>query len=61
MNLNSQSANSSDTYSQRLADIVGTVIALITLTLPVFIIAHYSASNKNQPPLSYHLSIQKII
>jgi lipopolysaccharide/colanic/teichoic acid biosynthesis glycosyltransferase len=61
MNLNSQSANSSDTYSQRLADIVGTVIALITLTLPVFIIAHYSASNvdKSQPPLSYHLSIQK--
>ena len=61
MNLNSPSANSSDTYSQRLADIVGTVIALITLTLPVFIIAHYSAPNvdKNQPPLSYHLSIQE--
>jgi hypothetical protein len=40
---------------------VGTVIALITLTLPVFIIAHYSAPNvdKNQPPLSYHLSIQE--
>jgi lipopolysaccharide/colanic/teichoic acid biosynthesis glycosyltransferase len=59
MNLNSQSANSSDTYSQRLADIVGTVIALITLTLPVFIIAHYSSVNleNNQPSLSYNLSI----
>ena len=60
MNLNSQSANSSDTYSQRLADIVGTVIALITLTLPVFIIAHYSSANveNNQPSLSYNLSIR---
>jgi lipopolysaccharide/colanic/teichoic acid biosynthesis glycosyltransferase len=59
MNLNSQSANSSDTYSKRLADIVGTVIALITLTLPVFIIAHYSSVNveNNQPSLSYNLSI----
>jgi lipopolysaccharide/colanic/teichoic acid biosynthesis glycosyltransferase len=59
MNLNSQSANSSDTYSQRLADIVGTVIALITLTLPVFIIAHYSSVNveNNQPSLSYNLFI----
>ncbi|MDP5018989.1 hypothetical protein FJR11_17490 [Anabaena sp. UHCC 0187] len=59
MNLNSQSANSSDTYSQRLADIVGTVIALITLTLPVFIIAHYSSPNveNNQPSLTYNLYI----
>ncbi len=60
MNLNSQSANSSDTYSQRLADIVGTVIALITLTLPVFIIAHYSSVNveNNQPSLTYNLPIR---
>ncbi|TAF09255.1 MAG: hypothetical protein EAZ77_05660 [Nostocales cyanobacterium] len=43
MNSNSQSANSPDTYSQRLADIVGTAIALVTLTLPVFIISHYSS------------------
>ncbi|BAZ86304.1 hypothetical protein [Dolichospermum compactum] len=60
MNLNSPSANSSDTYSQRLADIVGTLIALITLTLPVFIIAHYSSVNleKSQPSLTYNLSIR---
>ncbi|MBE9251933.1 hypothetical protein IQ226_23100 [Dolichospermum sp. LEGE 00240] len=60
MNLNSPSANSSDTYSQRLADIVGTLIALITLTLPVFIIGHYSSVNveNNQPSLTYNLSIR---
>ncbi len=53
MNSNSQSANSADTYSQRLADIVGTAIALLTLILPVFVIAHYSSTNvqNNQQPL----------
>jgi hypothetical protein len=41
-----------------LADIVGTMIALITLILPVFIIAHYSSPNveNNQPSLTYNLS-----
>ncbi|WP_017653174.1 hypothetical protein [Fortiea contorta] len=57
MNLNSQSANSTDTYSHRLADIVGTAIALITLTLPVFFIAHYSSTDvlNSQQPLSYNI------
>lgn len=57
MNSNSQSANSTDTYSQRLADIVGTAIALLTLTLPVFVIAHYSSTNvqNNQQPLIQNL------
>ncbi|BBD67429.1 hypothetical protein NIES4072_52760 [Nostoc commune NIES-4072] len=52
MNSNSQSANT-DTYSQRLADIVGTAIALLTLILPVFVIAHYSSTDvqNNQQPL----------
>ncbi|WP_193194096.1 hypothetical protein [Nostoc sp. MG11] len=56
MNSNSQSANA-DTYSHRLADIVGTAIALLTLTLPVFVIAHYSSPDvqNNQQPLTYHL------
>ncbi|MBD2197176.1 MULTISPECIES: hypothetical protein [Calothrix] len=56
MNSNSQSANT-DTYSHRLADIVGTAIALLTLTLPVFVIAHYSSTNLpyNQPSLTYSL------
>ncbi|WP_375497527.1 hypothetical protein [uncultured Nostoc sp.] len=53
MNSNSQSANSTDTYSQRLADIVGTAIALLTLILPVFVIGHYSSTDvqNNQQPL----------
>ncbi|MBW4561968.1 MAG: YidC/Oxa1 family membrane protein insertase [Mojavia pulchra JT2-VF2] len=57
MNSNSQSANSTDTYSHRLADIVGTAIALLTLTLPVFVIAHYSSTNvqNSQPQLIYNL------
>ncbi|MHC5613125.1 MAG: TLTLP motif-containing protein [Nostoc sp.] len=61
MNSNSQSANSTDTYSQRLADIVGTAIALLTLTLPVFVIAHYSSSNleNNQQPLIQNLQGSK--
>ncbi|MBD2563426.1 MULTISPECIES: hypothetical protein [Nostoc] len=61
MNSNSQSANSSDTYSQRLADIVGTAIALLTLTLPVFVIAHYSSSDvqNNQQPLIQNLQGRK--
>ncbi|MEA5577030.1 hypothetical protein [Anabaena sp. UHCC 0451] len=58
MNSNSQSANPPDTYSQRLADIVGTAIALVTLILPVFIISHYSSPDvqNNQPTLTYHLT-----
>ncbi len=61
MNSNSQSANSADTYSQRLADIVGTAIALLTLTLPVFVIGHYSSTNvqNNQQPLIQNLQGSK--
>jgi len=61
MNSNSQSANSADTYSQRLADIVGTAIALLTLILPVFVIAHYSSTNvqNNQQPLIQNLQGSK--
>jgi hypothetical protein len=57
MNSNSQSANSSDTYSHRLADVVGTAIALLTLILPLFVIAHYSAHNvqNSQQQLIYNL------
>lgn len=56
MNSDSQSASTTDTYSHRLADIVGTAIALITLTLPVFVIAHYSTDvQNNRPPRTYTL------
>jgi hypothetical protein len=46
MNSNSQSANVDvDTPPHRLADIVGTLIAILTLGLPMFVIAHYSSNN----------------
>ncbi len=56
MNSNTPSANN-DTYSHRLADIVGTAIGLLTLTLPLFVIAHYSSSRvqNDQYPLTYNL------
>jgi hypothetical protein len=56
MNANSQSANN-DTPPHRLADFVGTAIALLTLTLPIFVIAHYSSTNVpyNQQQLIYNL------
>jgi len=41
----SDPAPSPERPSQRLADIVGTVIALVTLTLPLFVIAHYSSDS----------------
>lgn len=55
MNSNSQSANP-DTYSHRLADIVGTAIALLTLTLPILVIANYSSTSieNNQQPITYN-------
>lgn len=56
MNSDSQAASPSDTYSHRLADIVGTIIALVTLTLPVFVIGHYSTDvTNNQQPMTYQL------
>lgn len=56
MNSDSQSANPPATYSHRLADIVGTIIAVVTLTLPVFVIAHYSATvPESQQPMTYEL------
>lgn len=38
-------ANSSDANPHRWADILGTVIALLTLTLPLLVIAYYSSSS----------------
>lgn len=57
MDSNSQPANSTDVYTHRLADIVGTAIGLVTLTLPLFVIANYSSTNApiNPAPLTYNL------
>jgi hypothetical protein len=43
MDSSSPSANSSDPHTHRWAEILGTLIALLTLTLPVFVIAHFSS------------------
>ncbi|AUT02483.1 hypothetical protein CLI64_19970 [Nostoc sp. CENA543] len=56
MNSDSQSAKPPDTYSHRLADFVGTLIAVVTLTLPVFVIAYYSTNvPASQQPITYEL------
>lgn len=54
MDSNSQSASSAERYSHRLADVVGTAIAMLTLTLPMFVIAHYSSNNiDDRQPIIY--------
>ena len=45
MESSNPSANSSDKPPQRLADLLGTVIALVTLTLPLVAIARYSSNS----------------
>ena len=57
MDSNSQSANTEELPSQRLADVVGTAIAMLTLTLPMFVIGHYSSSSfqGNRQPLTYNM------
>ncbi|MEW6492741.1 MAG: hypothetical protein AB1589_09565 [Cyanobacteriota bacterium] len=37
------SANSSDPHPSKWAEFMGAVIALLTLTLPLFVIANYSS------------------
>jgi hypothetical protein len=57
MHSTSQSASSNDTFNHRLADLVGTVIALLTLTLPLFVVDHYSSTilPEEHPPLTYDI------
>jgi hypothetical protein len=57
MHSNTQSADSADTSVHRLAEIVGTAIGLLTLTLPLFVIAHYSPSSvqNSRQPMIYHV------
>ena len=51
MNLNTQSADINDHPSHPVADVVGTIIAMLTLVLPLFVIAHYSSTNIENPNL----------
>jgi|GEM_PF-1433135 len=49
----SPSANPSDNHHHWLADVLGTLIGILTLTLPLIAIAYYSAgSNPEIPPPS---------
>lgn len=43
--------------THRLADILGTAIALVTLTMPLWVIAHYSSNSVGNaiPPIAYPL------
>lgn len=54
----SQSANAPESSSHRLADMIGTMIALLTLTLPLFVIARYSSTPSLVQPITY--SLQKV-
>ncbi|HEY9606638.1 MAG TPA: hypothetical protein V6C85_33825 [Allocoleopsis sp.] len=45
MESSSPSANSSDPHPNKWAELMGTAIALLTLTLPLFVIAYYSSSS----------------
>ncbi|CAD5981469.1 hypothetical protein PCC9214_04808 [Planktothrix tepida] len=61
MESDSQPARSSEKSTDRLADLIGTLIAVLTLTLPLLAIARYSPSQINPWP-SYppnYPSIQK--
>ncbi len=52
----SQSASQCEKSSHRLADICGTAIALLTLTVPLWMIAQYSSSNAQLvQPVTYTL------
>ena len=52
MDLDGSPAKSSVPRNVSLADVAGTIIALITLVLPVFVIAFYSSTDAGllQPP-----------
>ncbi|HBB34042.1 MAG TPA: hypothetical protein DDZ80_29635 [Cyanobacteria bacterium UBA8803] len=41
----SSSANPSNPQSYRWADLIGALIAVLTLTIPLFVIAYYSSSS----------------
>jgi len=53
------SAKTSDPHPHRWAELMGAVIALLTLALPLFVIAHYSSSRADvlqQTPYSVQRS-----
>ncbi|MDJ1175420.1 hypothetical protein PJF56_11260 [Roseofilum sp. BLCC_M91] len=56
MESESESGTRAEPQKPRLADVIGTFIALLTLTLPLWAIAYYSSGNVNiVPGVSYPL------
>jgi hypothetical protein len=51
MESSERSPNNSESPHHRWAGILGTVVAIITLTLPLLIIAYYSPFSSNAEPL----------
>lgn len=45
MESGSQASEPGERTSQKLANVVGTLIALLTLTVPIFAIAHFSSAS----------------
>ncbi|MEM9003240.1 MAG: hypothetical protein AAGE59_06900 [Cyanobacteria bacterium P01_F01_bin.86] len=48
----SSSENPPEPHSSRFAPLIGTIVALLTLTLPLITIAHYSSANLPPSPVS---------
>lgn len=59
MNSNSESASSTNISSHRLADIIGTVIGVLTLILPLLVIANYSSANIPNTQLSFTYNLKQ--
>lgn len=55
MDSGSQPVNTPDRQTNKLVDFIGTLIALLTLTLPLTVIAHYSNRIEPSPPTTYSL------
>jgi hypothetical protein len=51
MEAESRSASSGDRPTPKLANVIGTLIAMLTLTLPLVVVAHYSSADSPAPLL----------
>ncbi|XHX80537.1 MAG: hypothetical protein RBJ76_11585 [Stenomitos frigidus ULC029] len=56
MESGSQPASTTERSTHRFAELVGVVIALLTLTVPLAVIAYYSGGVESSQPVSGRLS-----
>lgn len=54
MESSSSSKKETEPSAHRWNHIIGTVIAMVTLTLPVFVIAYYSSNKVDSPSSQFH-------